>query len=63
MSDTRQEFESGICPCGVVDDLDDDGLCRVCAGAPHHRECPCDECDDYWTAIQEGVDPKTWRTA
>lgn len=53
---------SGLCECGVVDHLDGRGLCRVCAAAPHDRECICDECDDYWTAIQEGVGPKTWRT-
>lgn len=52
---------TGICECGIVDDLDERGYCRVCAAAPHDRECICDECDDYWTAIQNGVDPKTWR--
>ena len=50
------------CRCGVLDDLDDDGLCRVCAAAPHEPECICDECDEYWTCIQNGVNPKTWRS-
>jgi hypothetical protein len=50
---SRDPFEvAGICPCGVVDDLDDRGLCRVCAAAPHDRECICDECDAYWADVE-----------
>jgi hypothetical protein len=63
MNETAGVSAFTYCRCGVLDDLDEDGLCRVCAAAPHHPECLCDECDEYWTAVQEGVDPKTWRPA
>jgi hypothetical protein len=48
--------ESEFCPCGVTlmgDPDEDDGLCGVCAGAPHGRECPCDECEAYWADVTE----------
>ena len=50
-------FEYDHCRCGVLDDLDENALCRVCSAAPHHPECVCDECDEYWTCVQNGVDP------
>lgn len=45
--------DSGWCPCGVTGDLNADGLCSVCAGAPHHRDCCCPECKAYWRRIAE----------
>jgi hypothetical protein len=29
-----------------------DGLCGVCAAAPHDRECPCDACEEYWMGVE-----------
>jgi hypothetical protein len=46
--------ESQFCPCGVTlmgDPDESDGLCGVCAGAPHESECPCDACEEYWSGI------------
>jgi protein gp37 len=48
--------ESEFCPCGVTlmgDPGEDDGLCSVCAAAPHGRDCYCDECEVYWHRIAE----------
>lgn len=44
--------ESPFCDCGVTL-LDGEDQCSVCAGAPHGRECPCDECEAYWHRIAE----------
>lgn len=44
--------DAGFCECGVTGPLNVDGECSVCAGAPHHRECPCDDCSTYWAMIE-----------
>jgi len=49
--DDTDDDEAGWCACGVTDDLDDAGLCRVCSAAPHGRECGCDECVAYWAPL------------
>lgn len=48
--------ESDFCPCGVtlMGDFDESGgLCGTCACAPHGRDCPCDECAEYWRRVCE----------
>lgn len=40
-----------FCECGVTL-LDGENVCVTCAAAPHHRECPCDECKAYWERIE-----------
>jgi hypothetical protein len=48
--------ESEFCGCGVTlmgDPGEGDGLCVTCNAAPHHRECPCDECAAYWHDVCE----------
>ena len=55
-----EEHGSGFCACGVTIPAGTEE-CDICSAAPHDRECVCDECDDYWTAIQNDVDPVTWR--
>lgn len=48
--------ESEFCPCGIVlmgYPNEDNGLCGTCAGAPHGRECCCDECEEYWLGVSE----------
>lgn len=45
-----------FCECGVTlmgDPDERDGLCGTCAGAPHGRECSCDECAAYWHDVAE----------
>jgi hypothetical protein len=47
--------ESMFCDCGVTlsgAPDESDGLCSVCAGAPHGRDCRCGECEDYWKRIE-----------
>jgi hypothetical protein len=56
ITDGYDERESEFCECGVTlmgDPDEDDGLCGVCAGAPHGRECGCDACEAYWHRICE----------
>lgn len=43
--------ESEFCECGVTLLEWEDRFCDTCAGAPHGRECPCDECEAYWARI------------
>lgn len=46
----------GICDCGVViENPYESDQCSVCAAAPHHRECSCDECVAYWHRISESA--------
>lgn len=55
MTDWLEDSEySEFCPCGVTlmgDPDESDGLCGTCAGAPHGRDCGCDECETYWRDI------------
>lgn len=54
MLDDCHLAESEFCECGTTlmgDPDESDGLCGVCAAAPHHRECCCDECEAYWQRI------------
>lgn len=39
-----------FCECGVTL-LDGEDMCAVCRCAPHGRDCPCDECVDYWERV------------
>lgn len=50
-TDDLDDLGSGFCECGVTLDYGEDE-CRICAGSPHHRECPCDKCDAYWARIE-----------
>jgi hypothetical protein len=46
--DTGEDWP--FCECGVTL-LDGEDQCNVCANAPHHRECDCNVCVDYWDDI------------
>ncbi len=41
-----------FCECGATL-LDGEDECPTCAGAPHGRDCFCDECETYWHDICE----------
>lgn len=48
------EPDADFCDCGVTlmgDPDEGDGLCATCNGAPHERECGCDECEVYWADV------------
>jgi hypothetical protein len=45
--------EWSLCECGVTLGSGEGPLCYVCAGAPHGRECPCDDCERYWAGVAE----------
>lgn len=49
--DDLDDEGSGFCECGVTIGYGETE-CQVCAGAPHHRECRCGECDAYWAEIE-----------
>lgn len=52
---------SESCPCGLVvltsADLDELGLCVVCAGSGHEWECACVECGSYRDGSDRGLEP------
>ena len=54
-------METHACTCGlivvVVDDLDEVGLCVVCAGSGHEGECACLECAVYREGADAGTEP------
>ena len=53
LDDTYDDsYDWPFCDCGVTL-LDGEDQCPTCAGAPHGRDCCCDECDAYWKRICE----------
>lgn len=51
LDDTYDDEHGGICACGVTVERAGDEKCRVCAEAPHDRECACNECEEYWATV------------
>ena len=49
------------CRCGLVvlasDELDELGICLVCAGSGHEWECACVECGSYREGCDRGIEP------
>lgn len=50
--DDTLDDDDQFCDCGVTLDYGETE-CRACAGSPHHRECPCDECEAYWAQLAQ----------
>ena len=53
--DDMDDEGSGFCACGVMLEYGEDE-CPKCAESPHHRDCPCDECEAYWEKLCAPVD-------
>ncbi len=49
------------CQCGMVvissDELEELGLCVVCAGSGHEWACACTECWGYFEGSDRGIEP------
>lgn len=54
-------MESDSCHCGVVvfekGDLDELGLCLLCAGSGHEWTCACLDCSAYREELDAGASP------